>query len=146
MANTTRQNILDAIKTLLEAVVDADGATVFKDVSIGKEAITEIENKSLPCCFIWSDRETRFTEGEETVIGKEAWEWIVVIEVWALDKEMESLLNYIHTAMYNNYKFTNYAEYSERWGVDFFNIDPEKRLEIMLVPYRVIYRHTLGTM
>lgn len=142
---TTRQNILDTIKTMLEAIVDANGTTVFKDVSIGKESLTELENKSLPCCYIWSDKEVRL-EDDESVIGKETWEWFIIIEVWALDKTMESLLNYIHTAMYADYKFNNYASYSERWGADFLTIDPEKRLEIMMVPYRIVYRHTLGVM
>lgn len=146
MANTKRQNILETIQDTIEAIVDGDGAKVFNDVSIGKEPPNELENKSLPCCYIWSDRETRYTEGEEAVIGKETWEWFVIIEIWSLDKDRETLLNYIHTAMYNDYRIGNYAEYSERWGVDLFTIDPEKRLELMLIPYRIIYRHELGVM
>jgi len=48
--------------------------------------------------------------------------------------------------MYANYKLGNYAEWSERMGVDFLTIDPTKQIEDMIIPYRIIYRHTLGDM
>lgn len=146
MANTTRQNILNSIKTTLEAIVDGDSVARFKNVTLGRIPSISLDTTPLPCIIVYTEREERIQEGEEAVIGKESWDWTVILEVWAYDKDSEDVLNWIHTAMYANYKFDNYAIYSERMGVDFLTIDAENRLDAMLIPYRIVYRHTLGAM
>ena len=139
---TKRQYILNKIKTVIQ------GISNFKTVEVGSAKIltTDIETSPLPACFIYSDKETKYLEGENAVIGKETWEWYVVLLVRAIDADLEDLLDLIHTEMYANYKLGNYAEWSERMGVDFLTIDPTKQIEDMIIPYRIIYRHTLGDM
>lgn len=145
MANTKRQNILAAIKTIVEGITSG-GSRVFPYVDINKIPPTELETVPFPACFIYSDREMKYTEGENAVIGSETWEWYIMLEVWALDKDMETLLSDLHTAMYANYDFDENAEWSERMGIDFYTVDPEMRLEAMVLPFRVVYRHNLGDM
>lgn len=145
MADSKRQTILAAVKTILEGITSG-GVRTIPHVEISKIPPVDLETVALPCCFIYSDRETKYLEGDNAVIGSETWEWYIMLEVWALDKEMETLLSSIHSAMYANYEFTNTAEWSERMGVDFYTVDVEQRLEAMIIPYRVIYRHQLGSM
>lgn len=142
---TTRQEILAEIKSTLEDIVDGNGDKVFKSVGDTRSPI-ELETVPLPSAFFYSGRETRINEGVEAVIGKENWEWIVTLEIWAQDLDMEELLEYIHEAMYANNTLGNHAEWSERMGVDFFTIDPAQQLQAMVIAYRVIYRHDLGIM
>lgn len=139
---TKRQSILNKIKTVIQSIPN------FKTVEQGSAQIptTDIETSPLPACFITSDRETKYLDGENAVIGSETWEWYVVLLVRAVDADLEDLLNLIHTAMHTNYKLGNYAEWSERMGVDFLTIDPTKQIEDMIIPYRIIYRHNLGNM
>jgi len=143
--STKRQIILEEIKKLLEGIVDNTGKRIFPHVEVSRIPPTSLDTVPYPTIFIYSDRETRL-EDDRAVNRQETWEWFIVLEVWAYDKDMEDLLNYIHTAMYANYRFSNTAEYSSRMGVDFFTLDPTKRLESMAISYRVIYRHSLGNM
>lgn len=136
---TTRENILAQIKTTLEAVV---GMT---EVQVNRTIPVDIETVGFPCAFVYSGKETRLTD-DRAVIGKENWEWEILIEVWGRDEDMEALLGLVHTAMYNDYSIGGHAEYSYRTGVDMLTIDPERSLEAMLLTYSVIYRHTKGVM
>jgi hypothetical protein len=142
---TTRQEILAEIQTTLENIVNSNGDRVFKFVGDTRSPIN-LETVPLPSVFFYSGRETRITDGIEAVIGKENWEWVITLEVWAQDNDMEILLEYIHEAMYANYRLGNHAEWSERMGVDFFTIDPAQQLQAMIIAYRAIYRHDLGNM
>lgn len=143
--STKRQTILARIDTDITAITSG-GSTVFKTVDVKRPTIADLETASLPACYIYSDREARVPEGNDYVIGKETWEWFIVLEVWAMDSDMEDLLNKIHTAMYADYKLNDNVSWSEREGVDFFVIEPDQRLEGMVIPYRVVYRHSLGDM
>lgn len=144
--STTRQNILSSIKTTLEAIKDSNGKRRFTTIKTeDKQAPPSLDVTPLPLIFVWTDRENR-VEDDRAVIGKETWEWYIVLEVWAKDKDMEELLSYIHTAMYNNDDFDHYACFSDRISVDFLTLDTTKQLEAMLVSYRVLYRHTRGVM
>lgn len=143
--STKRQTILTAIKTILEGIVDGSGNRRFPHVEVSRIPPTRLDVVPYPAVFVYSDREMR-VEDERAVNRQETWEWYITLEVWAYDKDMEDLLDYIHTAMYANYKFTNTAEWSDRMSVDFFTIDPLQRLEAMAISYRVIYRHSLGNM
>ncbi len=143
--STKRQDILAQINTDITAITSG-GSTVFKTVSTKRPTVVDLEVSPLPACFIYSDRDTKVTEGKDTTIGKETWEWYVMLEIWAIDSVIETLLDNIHTAMYADYKFNNNAVWSERMGFDPFIIDPDQRLEGMFIPYRVLYRHSLGAM
>jgi len=143
--STKRQDILVSIKAILDGIT-LNGQRIFNSVVLGRVPPSGTENVPYPVCFVYSDRETRITEGIEAVIGQESWTWNVVIEIWAGDAIMESLLKEIHEAMFANYKFDNLAEYSERIGVDFLIIDPSTTITAMLVPYQIIYRHPIGVM
>lgn len=143
---TTRQNILETIKTDLEGIIDTEThEAVFKYVSVARIPPTELDTVPLPACFIYSESEKRITD-ERSVMGRETWEWIVVLEVWALDKDLENLLEYIHETLYADYRFGNYAQGSHREGVDFFTIDTTMRTEGMVIPYNIQYCHVAGAM
>jgi hypothetical protein len=140
-----RQSILDEVKRTIENIVDANNDAIFKYVGTIKSPL-QLDTIPLPSVFYYSDKEVRLENDDRSVIGKENWEWYVTLEVWAQDKDMEKLLEWIHEAMYANYRLGNYAEWSERMGVDFFVIDPTEQLQAMVIPYKVIYRHDLGNM
>ena len=110
-----------------------------------KVLIFDIETAPMPCAFIYSSSEARLTD-DRSVIGYETWAWQVAIEVWAVDKDMEDLLNDIHTKMYSDNSFNNFAIVSYRTGVDFLFIDPERSLESMIITYEIVYRHARGAM
>jgi hypothetical protein len=143
--STKRQITLNNIKNIITNITSG-GNVLFKHVGITRIPPTELDTVAFPAAFIYSDRETKFFDGENAVIGSETWDWSIIIEVWAQDKDMEDILNSIHSAMYADYKFSNTVEWSERVGVELFTIDPTRSVEAMLVPYRVIYRNILGNM
>lgn len=143
--STKRQVILERIGEIIRGIT-SDSSVVFKHVSTSKIPPVSLETVALPACFVYSGAETKVNSGSEAAIGSETWSWIVTLEVWGQDSVMESLLNLIHSAMYNDYTFNNNAEWSERIGVDFLIVDPTQQLEVMLINYNVIYRHTLGDM
>lgn len=137
--STARQNILARIKEDLEAIAS------IKEVYLYESGPMDLETVPMPCAFIHTSDEARLVDSR-AVIGYETWSWQVVIEVWAVDKEMEDLLNDIHTKMYSDNSFNDYAIVSYRTGVDFLFIDPERALESMLITYEITYRHVKGTM
>jgi hypothetical protein len=143
--STKRQTILNNIKTIITGITSG-GSTLFKHVNITRIPPTELDTTPFPAAFIYSDREVKFFDGENAVIGSETWDWSIIIEVWAQDKDMEDILNSVHSAMFADYKFTNTAEWSERIGVELFTVDTSRSIEAMLIPFRVIYRHILGNM
>jgi len=145
MANTKRQDILNKIKEIIEAV-QLDGLTLFNSVKTTRMPPSDIETTAFPVCYVYSDRETLLVEGEKAVIGQETYDWFIMLEVWASDTEMEDILQVIHNAMAANYKFSNLASFSERLGVDFMIVDPSTQLTAMLIPYHIVYRHSFGAM
>jgi len=143
---TTRQAILDKLKSLMEEVADDSSNFIFKQVELTKTAPPDIETVPLPACFIYTDREYRLEEEDRATISKETWEWYVTIEVWAAYEELEAILKFIHKKIYDNYTIGNYANWASRVGVDFLTIDSAHDIESMAISYRIIYRHTLGSM
>lgn len=143
---TKRQDILTRVQEIIRSVT-INGETVFEEYSVklDKNPPTDLATASFPQCFIYSGSETRFLD-ERAVIGKERWEWIVVLEIWGNDSVLEDILNAVHAAMFADNKFDNVADYSERIGVDFQTVDPTMQLESMVLPYRVIYKHAQGDM
>jgi len=142
---TTRQHILDKIKSLLEEIADDSSNFIFKQVEITRTTPPNIETVPLPACFIYSDREYR-VEDERAVVGKETWEWYVILEVWALYEDLEKILQFIHNKIFENYSLGDYASWAERMGIDFYTISPDRDVESMAIPYRILYRHTNGVM
>ena len=135
---TTRQNILDHIKTILETIVS------IKSVEINKTSVVDIESIAFPCAFIFSDRETKLGDNR-SVIGYENWEWIINIEVWSDERnDQETLLGEIHTAMAADYTIGALAATSDRIGASLFVLDPTRSLSSMVLDYSIIYRHTVG--
>jgi len=142
---TTRQHILDDLKVFLEEVADDSGSPLFKQVELTRTAPPDLETIPLPACFIYSEREYR-VEDERSVIGKETWEWYVILEVFAIDEELETILKFVHSKLYDHYQINDYASWAERMGVDFFVVDPTKQLTSMAISYRITYRHANGVM
>lgn len=136
---SSRTSILSKIETVLQGV---DG---INEVIVDKVTPVSLETVVLPCAFVYSGSEIRLTD-DRSVIGYENWEWDILIEVWARDSVMETLLSSIHSAMFANELMGGYASTSYRTGVDLFVIDPEQSLQSMLITYKVIYRHVSGSM
>ena len=135
---TTRQSILDYIKTILETIAS------IKSVEINKTSVVDIESIAFPCAFIFSDRETKLGDNR-SVIGYENWEWIINIEVWSDERnDQETLLGEIHTTMASYYTIGALAATSDRIGASLFVLDPTRSLSSMVLDYSIIYRHTVG--
>jgi hypothetical protein len=143
--NTKRQTMLAYLQTIMEATVDDAGVAVFKHVELTRTGPPDLETVAYPACFIYSDREYRL-EDERSVVGSETWEWYIIIEVWAVESTLEAILEFVHKKIYDNYTLNNNANWAERMGVDFLTIDPAQSLESMAIPFRIVYRHTLGLM
>jgi len=137
--STTRENILDTIKTDLTAV------TGVNHVALLQPSPVDLDTIALPAIFIYTGPEVRLADNR-AVIGWETWQWNIIFEVWARDTDMEALLGKIHTAMFNDEEIGNYAVISYRTGVDMQVIDPEQSLQCMVIEYEVIYRHIKGVM
>lgn len=136
--STQRQLILDRIKTILE------GVSSLKNVEINKTGPVDLETVAFPCAFIYSDRETKIGD-DRSVIGKENWEWMINIEVWSSDDQVqETLLGEIHTAMAADYTIGGYAVTSDRISATMYVLDPERAINSMVLDYQVIYRHKVG--
>jgi len=138
MTTTTRMNILNTIKSVLE------GVSAIQEVQVNRNTLVDMDTISMPCAFVFSGAEVRITDSTYAVIGYETWDWTVSIEVWAQDTDMEELLGDIHTAMHNNEHLSTYAVTSFRTGVDHFVVDPTQLLAGMLLDYSIIYRHRKG--
>ncbi len=137
--STTRENILDTIKTNITAVTGISSASLLQPSPVDLDTI------AMPAAFIYTGAEVRLADNR-AVIGYETWQWEVFIEVWARDTDMEALLGLIHSKMYLDEEIGNYAVISYRTGVDMQVVDPEQSLQVMLITYEVIYRHVKGTM
>jgi len=136
---TTRQNILATFKEELEELSSLSSVEVYKTFP------GDIETVPFPCAFIYSGRESRVMDGR-AVIGKETWQWPIFIEVWSITDDLEFLLGEIHNKLFLNETLSGYAITSYRLGVDIFVVDPDKFLQVMVIEYEVLYRHTKGVM
>ena len=137
-----RSNILSNIKTTLEGIV------AIKHVEIDKFDPVDLSTLPLPAAFVYSGKDTLSESNDRKdapVIGMETWSWEIFIEIWAKEADMETLLSSIHTAMHSDYKRGGYAEYSVRTSVEMYVVDPTRAVRSMLLAYRVIYRHSLGS-
>lgn len=139
MSNTTRQNIFDTVEAILT------GITSIKHIQVAKISPVDLDTCPFPAAFVYSGPEVR-QMGDQAVIGYETWLWQLMIEVWARDTVMETLLQSIHTAMFADEDLSGYAVTSYRTGVDFLVVDPERSLQSMLVEYTILYRHVKGVM
>lgn len=136
---TTREQILEKIQ------LDLKATEYFIEVYNRHPSLPDIEQATFPCVFVYSGPETRITDNR-SAIGSETWEWHIVLEVWGRESEMEPFLGYIHRALFNDYTLGGLIVIAERVGVDMWVLDPEHDWCSMVVPYSVLYRHTLGVM
>ena len=139
MSDSTRQNILNQIVTTLESL------SALKYVEQKKISPVDLETVPFPCAFVFSGAERKLND-DRAVIGDENWSWRIVIEVWAKDTDMESLLKEIHDLMWINRSLNGYAALLDRVGVDFLVVDVEQSIEAMLIDFDVLYRHKCGVM
>ena len=139
MSNSTRQNILNQLEVLLEAL------TQIKKVEQNRSTPVDLETQPLPCAFIYSGPERKLGD-DRAVIGRENWEWVIPIEIWSNNKDLETLLKLIHDYLFQNRTLGGYAVTSERTGVDVQSIDLSRDLKSMIIEYTVLYRHTIGVM
>jgi hypothetical protein len=134
---TTRQHILEEIYNALTTITD------IKYLEIERSTPLEIDSIPFPAVFIYSGPEMR-VEDNRGVIGYETYEWNISIECWGTNVDMEDLLGQIHTVMFINNEFHDYACYSYRMGVSHLVVDPDQSLRAMILEYVVLYRHVQG--
>jgi len=134
--STNRQNILGRIEDDLQAL------STIKKVENNKSGIFDIETVPLPCAFIYPGPETRVNG----VIGYESWIWKIYIEIWAKDKDMETLLEDVHEKLFSDERLGGYADRSYRTGADIMFVDPERSLEDLIIEYTVEHKHLKGAM
>lgn len=142
MAKTKRQEILNAVLTLLE-----ENFQELESIQINHATSVDIETAPFPVAFISSGEENRVESGGG--IDEETWDWDIMIEVWAQgsDVDMEELLQSLHNAMGTDIRLGGFADYSFRKGTSpFFIIDPNKEQKGFGVAYAVRYHHPLGVM
>jgi hypothetical protein len=135
---SVRQDILDRIAVDLRAV------PAIKEVFINRTMAVDIETASFPCAFVYSGNVTRLLSDNRSVIGYENWEWLVPIEVWGKDQDMEVLLATLHAALFDDEKLNGLAVTSYITGVDMLTLDVDRHIEAMLIQYTVVFRHARG--
>lgn len=145
--STRRQLILAQIETMLEGIFVND-EQVFVHVEVGKAGPDDINNVPTPAIFVFQGPESR---AEET-IGFEVWNWTIILEVWARDNDLETLLGLIHTQMAKNNADGGLICSStmgvidvKRQSSELMIVDPTKSLEVMTIVYSIWYRHPYGT-
>jgi len=135
MSNTTRQNILNQLKTTLEKV------TALQQVEINRTIPIDLDTTPFPCAFIYSVRETKLSD-DRSVIGYENWEWLLNIEVWLDSRnDQEILLGEIHHELASDNQIGGYAVTSDRIGSIMYVVEPDRSISAMILEYSVIYRH-----
>lgn len=139
--STKRQLIQDYVVSILE-----DNVEDIKQAEWNRLTAIDVETAALPAAFVYGGKEQKILVGEEAPIGWETWRWPITIEVWAQDTDMETLLGNIHEQMHSGQTMGGKAVRSERMGVEHLVIDPEQRLQAMLIEYEIIYRHVRGGM
>lgn len=137
--STTRQNILTQLETVLEAISSV------KYVELERSKPIDLDVLPIPCIFVYTGDEKRVVD-ERAVIGKETWDWNVVLEVWT-NTDPEDILNDIHTAMYTNRTLGGYAINTIRDSLEgIYVIDEDANVKSLILNYSITYRHTLGIM
>jgi hypothetical protein len=142
---TYRQKILTVFFNILSAV---DGV---KNVEIDKTTLIDIDSVPMATCFIYAGPETRARDDKQ-VQGMETWVWHVLIELWAYKdtstggESIEIMLGRIHKAINNNFWLDGYARSVRRIGADqkYFDLDGTRKA--MVIPFEVVYSHTIGNM
>lgn len=136
---TIRNQILDRIKVILEAI------TGIEEVSIDKTTLISIDSVPMASCFIYAGPETR-AKDDRQVLGRETWVFIVQIELWTYIEDSETMLGSIHDAMYADRTLSGLAVNSYRIGADsrYFDLDGQRKA--MLIPFEIVYRNILGDM
>ena len=137
--STKREQILNTIKTNLEAV------TGVAEVTIDKTTLISIDSVPMSSCFIYAGPEAR-AKDDRQVLGSETWIWVIQIELWSYIEDSETMLGRIHQAMYDDRTIGGLAVNSYRIGADSRYFDLDGTRKAVLIPYEVLYRHTIGTM
>jgi len=138
MANTTRQNILANIKTVLE------GISRIKSVITNRMVIPDFNINPLPIAFVFSGDEKDATD-EIGVLYRESWLWEIVVMVWTQDEDIEDYVGLIHNAMAADETRGGYALECKRKGaLGSYAVDPSGSIEGIELIFEVQYRHNYG--
>lgn len=148
MSDTLRKQILDKSKSMLQAVTDDGGSIVFGDVFVSKVSPIDLETVSYPCAFVYSgpEKDLNVSGAPNTY---ESWDWIITIEVWARDEDMEDLLKYVHkkfAELYPTGMIGGLAIDVKRKSCSgTLSVDPTKSLAAIMMDFSVQYRHVFGS-
>lgn len=134
MANTTRQNILANIVSVLGNI------NRIKSVISGKLTLPDFNINPLPIAFVFSGDEKDATE-QFGVLQYESWLWEVIIMVWTQDEDIEDYIGLIHNAMGADETRGGYALLSKRVsGIAPYSVDPEGSVVGTELVYEIQYR------
>jgi len=139
MANTTRQNILANIQSVLETI------SRIKSVVAGRMVMPDFNINPMPIAFVFSGDEKDFTD-QVGVINYESWLWEVVIMVWTQDEDIEDYVGLIHNAMaLDETRGGNALECKRKAALGSYAVDPSGSIEGIELIFEIQYRHTYGT-
>jgi len=139
MANTTRQNILANIETVIT------GITRIKSVVTNRMVMPDFNINPMPIAFIFSGDEKDATD-QFGVINYESWLWEVLIMIWTQDEDIEDYVGLVHNAMCVDDTRGGYALKCKRVGmVSPYAVDPEGSVVGVELIYEIQYRHVDGT-
>lgn len=144
MANSVREEIITELENTLSAIPE------IKQVLERKSMIPELDNMDLPAAFIKLGPATKILTPNQqpvgAVIGKDTWEWSIVIGIYMHDEDEEQLLKIVSDALYNNCTLGGHAVFSDRMGDEILLIDPTDTYNVLIIDYIIYYRNDLGNL
>ena len=151
MSNSTRQNILTTLKTLMESIVDSgSGDTIIKQVENQRVLPINPSECAFPAVFNWLDNcsQVLTSQGGALVGTIETWNGnIIMCLVTDANQDIETILKTLQ-AFFNdsaNAKLSGYLCENMRllniggpWPMD---LDPDFPMQQMNLTWKVVYRH-----
>ena len=132
---SVRSNILSNLETVIAAIPGIGTVTA------GKVEYVDLDNLTLPACFILKGPERKITGSTE----HEAFAGTVLVEVWCKDSDVDSLHASVHKAMAFDISRGGYALNCFRESSEPLAVDPGRGIAGFQQEYRIDYRHPTGT-
>lgn len=144
MPDTIRQQIIDNIKSTLDAVIEFEG-----EAEVNAPEELDLETAALPKVFIDSNIEDENLEDMD--IGHEAFSWKPIISVYFRvkgtknNKEPETMLGILHKAMTEDRRRGGLADETKRLTADIVEVRSEYGLiQAIVTMWQIDYSHTDG--
>lgn len=140
---SNRQNIIEDIKTTLEAIVDGSGDSIFQQVKIKKLEMPDLDVVCQPAAFIFPAEENLLineTDGDRPQLGKDNWHFYVDIVFFGKNIDAEDYLKYIHDALEVDPRRGGYAEITKRFSYSPFSIEVIPDTMAGMITFKIFHR------